>query len=127
MVIRDSRERARTDRLPIVRSKFGCPAVPQRAVARPRLSSVLAGTEWRLALVTAGPASGKTVMVAQWFETLEGTAREWVTLDAGDDRPERFWLAVAVGFERAVPGGFGRAVELATDVRRSRRSFSIGC
>ena len=121
--MRDSRERARMDRLPIVRSKFGCPAVPQRAVARPRLRSVLAGTEWRLALVSAGPASGKTVMVAQWFETLEGTAREWVTLDAGDDRPERFWLAVAVGCELAVPGGFGGAVELAPDVRRSPREF----
>ena len=123
MVIQDSRERATTDRLPIVRSKYGSPAVPQRAVARPRLSRALAGTEWRLALVIAGPASGKTVMVAQWYETLEGVAREWVTLDVGDDRPERFWLALAVGLERAVPGGFGGAVDLATDVRRSPRQF----
>ncbi len=123
MVIQDSRERATTDRLPIVRSKYGSPVVPERVVARPRLSQALAGTEWRLALVSAGPASGKTVMVAQWFQTLEDVGREWVTLDVGDDRPERFWLALAVGFERAVPGGFVGAVELATDVRRSRQEF----
>ena len=49
-------------------------------------------------------------MVAQWFEAWEGVAREWVTLDAGDDRPERFWLAVAVALDRAVPGAFAGAV-----------------
>ena len=38
--------------------------------------------------MTGGPATGKTVAVAQWFGTLDPVAREWVTLDAGDGRPE---------------------------------------
>ena len=88
-----------SDTLPIPRSKFGCPAVPVRAIARPRLGEVLAQPEWRVALVTGGPATGKTVAVAQWFGTLAPVAREWVTLDAHDDRPERFWLTFVLALE----------------------------
>ena len=101
--------------LPVPGSKFGCPAVPVRAIARPRLAEVLAQPDWQVALVTGGPATGKTVAVAQWFATLDPVAREWVTLDAGDGRPERFWLTFVLALERAVPGGFAKTAE-ATDV-----------
>ena len=109
--------------LPVPRSKFGCPAVPVRAIARPRLGEVLAGPEWRVALVTGGPATGKTVSVAQWFGTLGPVAREWVTLDAHDDRPERFWLTFVLALERAVPGAFAQVAAAATDVHRLPPEF----
>src|ERR1017187_6792478 len=96
--------------LPVPRSKFGCPAVPVRAIARPRLAGVLAQPDWRVALVTGGPATGKTVSVAQWFETLDPIAREWVTLDANDARPERFWLTFTLALGHAVPGTFAQTV-----------------
>ena len=108
--------------LSVPRSKFGCPAVPVRAIARPRLGEVLAQPDWRVALVTGGPATGKTVAVAQWFGTLGPVAREWVTLDAGDDRPERFWLTFVLALERAVPGAFAQAAA-ATDVHRLPPEF----
>jgi ATP/maltotriose-dependent transcriptional regulator MalT len=73
--------------------------------------------------VTGGPATGKTVAVAQWFETLDPIAREWVTLDAGDDRPERFWLTFVLALERAVPGAFAQAAAAATDVHRLPPEF----
>ena len=115
-----SNVRARADSengpFPVSRSKFGCPAVPVRAIARPRLTQVLAQPDWRVALVTGGPAAGKTVAVAQWFETLDPTAREWVTLDAYDDRPERFWLTFVVALESAVPGAFDKAAVSATNM-----------
>jgi LuxR family transcriptional regulator, maltose regulon positive regulatory protein len=76
-----------------------------------------------VALVTGGPATGKTVAVAQWFGTLDPIAREWVTLDAGDDRPERFWLTFALALERAVPGAFAQAAAAATDVHRLPPEF----
>ena len=104
--------------LSVPRSKFGCPAVPVRAVARPRLGEVLALPDWRVALVTGGPATGKTVAVAQWFGTLDPVAREWVTIDVGDDRPERFWLTFVLALERAVPGAFAQAAASAVDVHR---------
>ena len=109
--------------LSVPRSKFGCPAVPVLAIARPRVAEVLAQPDWRVALVTGGPATGKTVAVAQWFETLDPVAREWVTLDAGDDRPERFWLTFVLALDRAVPGAFAQAAAEATDVHRLPPEF----
>ena len=109
--------------LSVPRSKFGCPAVPVRAIARPRLAEVLAQPDWRVALVTGGPATGKTVAVAQWFQALGPVAREWVTLDAGDDRPERFWLTFVLALEHAVPGAFAQAAALAPDVHRLPSEF----
>ncbi len=109
--------------LSVPRSKFGCPAVPVRAIARPRLGEVLGQPDWRVALVTGGPATGKTVSVAQWFQALGPVAREWVTLDAGDDRPERFWLTFALALERAVPGAFAQAAAAAPDVHRLPSEF----
>jgi len=106
----------------VPRSKFGCPAVPVRAIARPRVAAVLAQPDWRVALVTGGPATGKTVAVAQWFGALGPVAREWVTLDAGDDRPERFWLTFVLALERAVPGAFAQAAS-ATDMHRLPSEF----
>ncbi len=108
---------------PVPRSKFGSPAVPVRAIARLRLSEVLAQPDWRVALVTGGPATGKTVSVAQWFAALDPAAREWVTLDAHDDRPERFWLTFVLALERAVPGAFAQTAAAATDVHRLPSEF----
>ena len=109
--------------LSVPRSKFGCPAVPVRAIARARLGEVLAQPEWRVALVTGGPATGKTVSVAQWFGTLDSVAREWVTLDVGDDRPERFWLTFVLALQRAVPDAFAQAAASAADVHRLPPEF----
>ena len=109
--------------LSVPRSKFGCPAVPVRAIARPRLAEVLAQPDSRVALVTGGPATGKTVAVAQWFETLDPVAREWVTLDAGDDRPERFSLTFVLALDCAVPGAFAQAAASAADVHRLPPEF----
>ena len=112
--------------LSVPRSKFGCPAVPVRAIARPRLAEVLAQPDWRVALVTGRPGAGKTVAVAQWFQALGPIAREWVTLDAGDDQPERFWLTFVLALELAVPGAFTRAAAAATDVHRLPSEFVSG-
>jgi ATP/maltotriose-dependent transcriptional regulator MalT len=92
-------------------------------VPRPRLAEVLAHDEWRVALVTGGAATGKTVLASQWFESLEGVSREWVTLEASDDRPERFWLMIALALERAMPGAFTASVTSTTGVHRLLPDF----
>ncbi len=107
----------------IPHSKFGCPVVPTRAIERPRLTEELARADWRVALVTGGAATGKTVLVAQWFKALGTVAREWVTLDTNDDRPGRFWLTFALALDRAAPGGFTDSVAAATDGHRVRPDF----
>jgi len=47
-----------------------------------------------------------------------------VPLDAGDDRPERFWLTFALALERAVPAASTRAAEGAADVHRLPPEFA---
>jgi LuxR family maltose regulon positive regulatory protein len=107
----------------IPRFKFGCPAVPTRAIERPRLTAALAPGDWRVALVTGGPATGKTVLMAQWFEALGTVPREWVTLDNNDDLPQRFWLTFALALERAASGAFADTVTAASDVHAVRPDF----
>jgi LuxR family transcriptional regulator, maltose regulon positive regulatory protein len=63
------------------------------------------------------------VSVAQWFQALDPVAREWVTLDADDDRPERFWLTLVLALDRAVPGAFAEAAASAADVHRLPPEF----
>src|SRR5271169_439754 len=103
----------------IRRSKFGAPAVPGRAIARTRLVEILDDDDWRVAIVTGGPGTGKTVCVAQWFAGLGPVRREWVTLDMHDDRSERFWLIVANALEIIVPGAFSESVDAAAAARTS--------
>ena len=101
----------------IARSKFGCPAVPVPAIARPRLGEVLAQPDWRVALVTGGLAIGRTAAVAQWFQTLGSVAREWVTLDVSHDWRQRFRpLRSSSPWSSAICGGFAQAAVSATNM-----------
>jgi LuxR family maltose regulon positive regulatory protein len=67
------------------------PQLPVKVVSRPRLLEMLdRAVERPITLISAGPGSGKTVLVDQW--TRERARRVvWVSLDAEDDREERFW------------------------------------
>jgi ATP/maltotriose-dependent transcriptional regulator MalT len=109
--------------LPIPRSKFGAPAVPDLAIARSRLMETLDRGDWRVAVVTGGPGTGKTVTVAQWFAALGTVPREWLTLDSHDDASERFWLIVSSALERAAPGAFRATVEAAAGARKLTTAF----
>jgi LuxR family maltose regulon positive regulatory protein len=56
------------------------------------------GLDRKLTLLSAPAGFGKTTLVSQWFVTRwQGQAslpRAWVTLDAGDNDPVRFWRYV---------------------------------
>ncbi len=65
----------------------------------------------RLVLVSAPPGFGKSTLVAQWIAGLRGTASvAWVSLDAADADPGRFWTYVAAAVERAIPGAGAAAL-----------------
>ena len=103
--------------LSVPRSKFGCPACrsggsPARAWAR-FWPSPTGG--W--GSVTGGPATGKTVAVAQWFGSLGPGRPGMGDTDAGDDRPERFWLTFVLALQRAVPGAFAQTEASETHMR----------
>ena len=82
---------------PIIETKIAVPARRSRLVERGRLAERLAAiTSSRLTLVSAPPGFGKSTVVADWAReaTTAGTAVAWVSLDAGDNDPGRFWSYV---------------------------------
>lgn len=73
-------------------------------VNRPRVRQALAaGRGGGLTLVAAPAGYGKTTAVRAWCSSLD-SALAWVTLDAGDDDPARFWSYLASAVDRIRPG-----------------------
>ena len=72
---------------------------------RPRLFAELdrqAGAS--LTLIAAPAGYGKTELLASWIEARPDVSPAWVTLDAGDGEPRRFWAYVAAAVDRVRPG-----------------------
>ena len=103
-------------RVPVPAAKLE-PARPRhRVLPRPRLLEALsAGVAGRqLTLVVAPPGAGKSTLLSSWIALGHAPPRTaFLTLDAGDDTPQRFWAAViaALTFRGACPAdGLGEAV-----------------
>ncbi len=81
--------------------------VPRRRpgfVPRPRLAGQLEeGLARGLVLVCAPAGSGKTVLLADWAQR-GGRPVAWLSLDAGDNDPARFWRYVVAALCQARPG-----------------------
>ena len=92
--------------LPIAETKLLLPRLRSEMVERPRVQEILQRDDVKLTLVTAPPGYGKTVAARAWHETVPG-AVTWVTLEAGDNDPERFWTYAAMAVEH-VRSGLGR-------------------
>jgi LuxR family transcriptional regulator, maltose regulon positive regulatory protein len=91
---------------PIAETKLLVPRLRAELVARPRVQEILERDDVMLTLVSAPPGYGKTVAARAWLESASG-AVAWVTLEAGDNDPVRFWTYVAMAVER-VRSGLGR-------------------
>jgi LuxR family maltose regulon positive regulatory protein len=80
------------------------PAVPTDALARPRLEALLdQALDCDLAVVTAPPGSGKTVMVAQWLASRPDMVACWLSIGSEDNRPARFWHHLLRAIDRVAP------------------------
>ncbi|MGY1641756.1 hypothetical protein ACI782_11575 [Geodermatophilus sp. SYSU D00703] len=78
--------------------------------SRPRLLAQLeAGLAGGLILVCAAAGSGKTALLADWARR-SGHPVAWLTLDAGDDDPVRFWRSVSAALDRLATARPGRPV-----------------
>src|SRR4029450_11714643 len=86
----------------LVATKFHVP--PAGFVPRPRLLEHLARGIGRGLTVVCTPAGvGKTTLLADWPRRSRRPAA-WLSLDAGDNDPARFWRYVAAALERVRPG-----------------------
>jgi LuxR family transcriptional regulator, maltose regulon positive regulatory protein len=99
----------------LIPTKMSVPRTRQALVARPRLEELLEQSlHARLTLVSGPAGFGKSTLVAAWLSKVmqEGKAVAWVSLDAADDDPERFWRYVVAALEGACPGTIPDADEL---------------
>ncbi len=90
----------------IVAPKLVPHRLPPGSISRPQLLRLLeAGQDRRLTLVSAPAGFGKTTVLTEWVGTAAstGTRFAWVSLDANDAEPARFWTHVIAALARAEP------------------------
>jgi LuxR family maltose regulon positive regulatory protein len=101
--------------LRLLRTKLYVPRSHPDLVVRDRLARRLdEGHGCRLTLLSAPAGFGKTTLLADWLQR-RGLRPAWLSLDAGDNEPIRFWAYVIAALD-GVHGGLGQA---AADLLRS--------
>ncbi|GHO94386.1 helix-turn-helix transcriptional regulator [Reticulibacter mediterranei] len=89
---------------PLLAPKLRLPHLHSSLIRRSRLLAKLdAGLDNKLLLLSAPAGSGKTTLVRQWVEEYlqqeDQLQVAWVSLDAGDNDPVRFWRYVFTACE----------------------------
>ncbi len=80
---------------------------------QPLVRLLCAHSHVRLTLISAPPGAGKTTLLTEWHAAPEETRPfAWLSLDADDRDPVRFWAAVLAAL-RTVHPGFGERTEAA--------------
>jgi LuxR family transcriptional regulator, maltose regulon positive regulatory protein len=92
----------------LLATKLNVPGSRPGLVPRPRLAQRLdEGLARGVVLVCAPAGYGKTMLLAGWVR--QGKQRvAWLSLDAGDNDPSRFWRHALAALEQARPGIAGR-------------------
>ena len=99
-----------------IATKLFVPRVRRPLVARHRLTDRLDGSaDARLTLLSAPAGFGKTTLLASWLDQSpdHGRAVAWLSLDAADDDPGRFWSYVVAALGSALPGSELEGLQLA--------------
>ena len=95
---------AAPERDALLATKLHVPRPRAGFLARSRLLERLTqGTARKLTLVCAPAGFGKTSVLGEWAGR-SGQPIAWLSLDAGDNDPARFWRYVAAALDRARPG-----------------------
>ena len=92
----------------LLATKLHMPGPRPDFVPRPRLVEALdEGLSRGVVLVCAPAGYGKTVLLADWVRHGRQPVA-WLSLDAGDNDPARFWHHAVAALDRARPGIAGR-------------------
>src|SRR5215467_11817767 len=93
-------------------TKFYVPRPQPGFVRRMRLVAALnEGLSRRIVLVCAPAGFGKTTLLADWARSGRRPVA-WLSVDPGDNDPERFWRHVVAAVDRVRPGIGERAERL---------------
>ena len=88
----------------LLATKLTVPGLRPGFVPRPRLAQRLdEGADRGLVLICAPAGSGKTAVLADWARSGHRLAA-WLSLDAGDNDPARFWRHAVAALDRVLPG-----------------------
>jgi LuxR family maltose regulon positive regulatory protein len=100
---------AAAERDVLLATKLHVPGPQPGFAARPRLVEALDdGLARGLILVCAPAGFGKTALLAGWVRRGDRPVA-WLSLDAGDNDPARFWRHVVAALDRVRPGTAERA------------------
>ncbi|UCG23222.1 MAG: helix-turn-helix transcriptional regulator, partial [Chloroflexota bacterium] len=93
----------------LLSTKLNVPPARRLLVSRPRLLDLLnGGLEGKLTLLSAPAGFGKTTLLAEWAAQ-SPVLMAWVSLDEGDNDPERFLSYLLSAVETIIPGlGLGQ-------------------
>jgi LuxR family transcriptional regulator, maltose regulon positive regulatory protein len=95
---------ATSERDVLLATKLNVPGVRPDLVPRPRLAQRLdEGQRQGLVLACAPAGYGKTVLLADWVRRGRHPVA-WLSLDAGDNDPARFWRHAVAALDRVRPG-----------------------
>jgi len=90
---------------PLLRTKLVVPRFPRLVVRERLIDALYAGLSRPFTLVYGPAGSGKTMLVAQWATSArENRPVAWLSLEAGDNDPARFWMYVIAALRSVVPG-----------------------
>src|ERR687895_1243788 len=90
---------AHRDRL--LATKLSIPRSRSERLTRARLTAALdGGMNYGLVLACTPPGFGKTTLIAEWARGVKWPVA-WLSLDADDNDPARFWRYVVAAFDRA--------------------------
>ncbi|MDQ2903434.1 MAG: LuxR C-terminal-related transcriptional regulator [Chloroflexota bacterium] len=90
----------------LLQTKLVHPQLPLALVPRERLLGDLdAVSAHRLLLLSASAGSGKTTLLSTWVTHARASARKvaWLSLDASDNDPTRFWASVIAALRTYLP------------------------
>jgi LuxR family transcriptional regulator, maltose regulon positive regulatory protein len=92
-------------------TKLHIPALRPGHLHRGELVGALIATgQSRVALVAAAPGAGKTSLLSEWYaDPRERRSFAWISLDAADNDPVRFWDGVFAALRTTAPGIGGAA------------------
>lgn len=93
----------------VLQSKFEIPPLPEKFIYRPQITDLLNEALFRKLTVVRAPAGfGKTSLVCEWL--LRNLCHAvWLSLDAADNDPVRFWNHAVYALEQAMPNYLSRA------------------
>jgi LuxR family transcriptional regulator, maltose regulon positive regulatory protein len=92
------------DRDALLATKLYIPRARAGLVPRPRLLERLAGGAGHQVVLICTPAGfGKTTLLADWARAGQGPVA-WLSLDAGDNDPARFWRHAVAALDTVRPG-----------------------